>query len=131
MSVTKATSAGRRGPRGRMLFAAPVVAALSAGEKNGTAFQPSANRPSFVNVTGKLSGLLNVTSSVTVSIGPAQAGPWSEVALFTLTVNAAGVGVSDSNTGSFPVPDGWWARVTQTGVSLLGNVAMNRIVWTA
>lgn len=39
------------------------------------------------------------------------------------------VGVSDSNTGSFLVPAGWWVLVTQTGVSVLGSIAMNRVVW--
>lgn len=128
--------AGARGPTGAtgpsFVVTAPVITALTAPEKNGTAFQPRAGGPCMVNVTAKASGALNVTSSIAVAIMPAQNSPVAdrrEVALMTVTINAAGVGVADSNTGSFLVPPGWWVLVTQTGVSVLGNIAMTRVVW--
>lgn len=129
---------GAKGDAGASFnIGAPVSTPLTAAQKNATttngvvtgAFQPRADGPCICNITGKASGALQITSSITVALGPAQNGPYIDIALFTLTINAAGVGVSDSNTGTFPVPAGWFVRVTQTGVSVLGNIAMNRIVW--
>lgn len=108
---------------------APTVSALSAGEKNGTAFQPRAAGPCMVNITASVSGVLNVASAITVAVSSTQSGTYTPVSLFSLILNAVGIGVSDSNTGSFLVPKGHWVKVTQTGVSILGNIAMNRIVW--
>jgi len=110
---------------------APVVTALSTGEKNGTAFQPRASGPCSVNVTGSLTGVLNALSSVTVATSPTQAGTYTTVSIFTLYAGAlSGNAVPDSNSGAFLVPTGHWVKVTQTGVSILGNIAMNRIVWS-
>lgn len=123
-------STGAKGDAGASFsIAAPSVTALSAGEKNGTAFQPRANGPSAVNVTGSLAGLLNVSTAITVSISATQNGTYTPVSLFSLTLNLAGIGISDAATGTFMVPAGWWVKVTQTGVSLLASVSMNRIVW--
>lgn len=107
---------------------APTVSALSAGEKNGTAFQPRASGPCMVNVTASLSGVLSVASSITVAVSPAQNGTYTTVSLFSVFIGTL-IGITDSNTGSFLVPKGHWVKVTQTGVSILGNIAMNRIVW--
>lgn len=107
----------------------PTVAVLTAGQKNGTAFQPRADGPCMVNITANISGVLNVMSAITVAISPTQNGTYTTVSLFSLTLNVAGVGISDSNTGSFLVPKGYWVKVTQTGVSILSNITMNRIVW--
>ncbi len=107
----------------------PTVTALTTAEKNGTAFQPRAGGPCMVNVTGAMTGLLNVSSAITVSISATQNGTYVPVSLFSLTLNLAGIGISDAATGAFLVPSGWWVKVTQTGVSLLANIAMNRIVW--
>lgn len=114
---------------GMFLVGAPVSTALSAGEKNGTAFQPRASGPSFVNITGSLSGVLNVMSAISVGMSATQNGTYTQVSAFSLTVNVAGVGISDSACGSFFVPAGHWVKVTQTGVSILSNITMNRIVW--
>lgn len=112
-----------------LAVAAPTVTALSAGEKNGTAFQPRPDGPCMVNVTAVMSGVLNVMSSVTVAISPTAGGTYTNVSLMTLFVGVAGAGVTDSSSGSFLLPAGWYVKVTQTGVSILGNIAMNRIVW--
>lgn len=123
-------SAGATGVTGASFnIGAPSVTALSAGEKNGTAFQPRAGGPSIVNVTGSMTGVLNVMTAVTVSTSPTQSGTYTNVATFTLFVGVAGPGVSDSGTGSFPVPSGHWVKVTQTGISVLANINMNRIIW--
>lgn len=114
---------------GMFLVGAPTVTALSTGEKNGTAFQPRAAGPCFVNITASMSGVLNTASAVTVALSPTSGGTYTTVSLFSLTLNVAGVGVSDSSSGCMFVPTGYWVKITQTGVSILGNVAMNRVVW--
>lgn len=122
---------GATGPAGASFnLAAPTVTALSTAEKNGTAFQPRAGGPCSVNITGSLSGVLNVLSSITIATSPTQTGTYTTVSIFSLFAAAlSGNGVPDSNSGSFLVPAGHWVKVTQTGVSVLGNIAMNRIVW--
>lgn len=126
-------SAGATGATGAagpsFTVTAPTVTALSTGEKNGTAFQPRAGGPCMVNITGSLTGVLNVMSSITVSVSPTSGGTYVPVALFTLFVAVAGTGVMDSSTGSLLIPAGHYVKVTQTGVSILANIAMNRIVW--
>lgn len=84
----------------------------------------------MVNVTASISGALNVMSAITVAISATQGGTYTTVSLTSLTLNVAGVGISDSATGSFLVPAGWWVKVTQTGTSILSNIAMNSIVWS-
>ncbi len=123
-----AGATGATGPS--FTVAAPVVTALSAGEKNGTAFQPRAGGPSMVNITGTMTGVLNVMSAITVAVSPTSGGAYTPVGTFTLFVGVAGPGVTDSGTGSFLVPAGHYVRVTQTGISILANIAMNRIVWS-
>lgn len=121
---------GATGPAGASFsITAPTVSALTAGEKNGTAFQPRAGGPCAVNITGNLTGLLNAATAITVAISATQNGTYTTVSLFSLTLNAVGVGVSDASTGTILVPSGWWVKVTQTGVSILANISMNRIVW--
>lgn len=126
-----AGATGPTGPTGpSFTVTSPTVTALTAGEKNGTAFQPRANGPSLVNVTASLSGVLNVMTSVTVALSPTLNGTYVPVSLFALTVNVAGVGVADNASGSVLVPTGHYLKVTQTGVSILANVAMTRVVWS-
>lgn len=132
MGATGATgSTGATGAAGASFnVGSPAVTALSTGEKNGTAFQPRAGGPCSVNITASLSGVLNALSQITVATSATQAGTYTTVSLFTLYAGAlSGNAVPDSNSGAFLVPTGHWVKVTQTGVSILGNIAMNRIVW--
>jgi hypothetical protein len=112
-----------------LALAAPTVTALSTAEENGTAFQPRSDGPSMVNITAVMSGVLNVQSAITVAIAATSGGTYTPVSYMTLFVGVAGTGVTDSASCSFLVPTGWFVKVTQTGVSVLGNIAMNRIVW--
>lgn len=124
---------GPQGPQGSVgpsfTVAAPTVTALTAAQKNGTAFQPRADGPSMVNVTGTMAGVTNVMTAVTVAVSPTQNGAYTTVGTFSLFIAVAGPAITDSGTGSFLVPSGHWVRVTQTGVSVLANIVMNRIVW--
>lgn len=109
---------------------APTTTAFTSGEKNGTAFQPRAAGPCAVNVLATMAGVLNVATAITVAISPTQGGIYTPVSLFSLTLNLAGIGISDNASGTILVPTGYWVKVTQTGVSLLANITMSRVVWS-
>jgi hypothetical protein len=116
-------------PAALAIVSGPTVTALTTGQKNGTAYQPRSDGPCMVNITASMSGVLNVSTAITVAISATAGGSYTTVSLFSLTLNLAGIGISDAATGSFLVPAGWYVRVTQTGVSLLANINMNSIVW--
>lgn len=109
---------------------APVSTGLSTGEKNGTAFQPRSDGPCAVNILATMAGVLNVATAITVAISPTQSGTYTTVSLFSLTLNLAGIGISDNASGTILVPSGYWVKVTQTGASLLSNITMSRVVWS-
>jgi hypothetical protein len=110
-------------------LAAPVVTVLSLGEKNGTAFQPRAGGPCMVNITASISGLASAATVITAATSPTLNGTYTPVAVFALSIVALGVTMGDGATGTFPVPTGHYVKITQTGVTILANVNMNRIVW--
>ena len=121
---------GATGPAGASFsITAPTVTTLTAGQKNGTAFQPRPGGPCAVNITANLTGVLNVASAITVGLSSTSGGTYTTVALMSLTVNVAGVGVADTNTGTILVPAGHWVKVTQTGVGILSNIAMTAVRW--
>ena len=137
--------AGATGPS--FTITAPTATVLTTAQKTGAAFQVRTDGPAMVNVLASLSGLLNVAESITVAIAPPLTGTsatqapaasaYTTVSLLSLTLNAAGTGMSDTASGGFLVPTGWWVKVaaaatllgTLTAGTIIGSTTVTRVVW--
>lgn len=127
---------GPTGPTGAtgpsFSISSPTITALTTAQMTGTAFQPRLAGQCGMNLTAAITNasLLNIMTTITVSVSSAQAGPFVTVAVLALTLNAAGVGVGDAATGTILVPSGHWVRITRQDINILSTIVMNRIVWS-
>lgn len=81
---------------------------------SGTAFQPNANGTCFLNVQSTLSGIVGVNGTVTVAMSATQGGTYQDVSTQRLLISVLAI-TADTNSGSIPVPSGWWVKITLTG----------------
>lgn len=98
--------------------ASPSVGAPSSSTAitMGTAFQPRSGGPCFIAVSGTLSGILGLNETITISMSATSGGTYTTVATDQLLLGLAGLSL-DRCVGTFPVPAGWWVRVTRSGTA--------------
>jgi len=96
----------------------PTVSAPVAGNSitMGTAFQPRSGGPCMVLVNGSLTGALGLNETVTVSISSTQSGTYTTISTDVLLIGLLGLTL-DRSVASFPVPTGYWVKVTRSGTA--------------
>lgn len=93
-----------------------VISAPSTGNTftSGTPFQPRSGGSCFMSVQSTLGGIVGVTGLVTVAMSPTSGGTYTTVSTQRLLISVLAV-TADSDSGSLPIPAGYWVRITLTG----------------
>lgn len=82
---------------------------------SGVAFQPRSGGACLISVQASLTGLLNVTGQVIISMSATSGGTYiNVVGPIRLLLAVLGI-TADADSGAVPVPAGWWVKVTYTG----------------
>lgn len=85
---------------------------------SGTAFQPNASKPCALNLILKLTGLLGVTGTASITMSATSGGSFVEEANSSLVL-ALGTVLSASDTLSVNVPAGYWVKIATGGTGTM------------
>lgn len=83
---------------------------------NGAPFQPNADKPTLVSLSGTLTGALGLNENITVQLSATSGGTYQTIVTDTLLIGVLGLSLARA-VATIPVPKGWWCKVLRSGTA--------------